>query len=64
MKQIILFFALAAAHLAHGADTKPNILFLIADDLSWHSTGFAGDPVVKTPNLDRIAADGDRKSVV
>ena len=58
MKQLIVFLALAAAHLAHGADTKPNILFLIADDLSWHSAGFAGDPVVKTPNLDRLAAEG------
>jgi arylsulfatase len=37
---------------------RPNILFLIADDLSYHSTGFMGDPVVKTPNLDRLAADG------
>jgi arylsulfatase len=37
---------------------KPNILFLISDDQSWHSNGFAGDPVVKTPNLDRLAAKG------
>lgn len=37
---------------------KPNILFLISDDQSWHSNGFAGDPVVKTPNLDRLAAEG------
>lgn len=36
----------------------PNILFFIADDLSWHSTGYAGDPVVQTPNLDRLAAQG------
>jgi len=47
--------------LLHGADApaaRPNILFLISDDQSWHSAGFAGDPVVKTPNLDRLARDG------
>jgi len=44
---------------AQAADAKrPNILFLIADDMSWHSAGYAGDPVVKTPNLDQLAAQG------
>ena len=40
------------------AAAKPNILLLIADDISWHSVGYAGDPVVKTPNLDHLAAEG------
>jgi len=43
---------------AAGAAERPNILFIIADDLSWHSLGFAGDPVVQTPNLDRLAKGG------
>lgn len=40
------------------AATKPNVLFIVADDLNdW--TGFlAGHPQVKTPNLDRLAARG------
>jgi len=38
------------------ASNRPNILFLIADDMSWHSAAFAGDPVVKTPNLDQLAS--------
>jgi len=41
--------------LAATAAPRPNILFLVADDLSWHSLGYAGDPAVKTPNLDRLA---------
>ena len=45
-------------HAAPGSNTHPNILLIIADDLSWHSTGYAGDPVVQTPNLDRIARQG------
>jgi arylsulfatase A-like enzyme len=37
---------------------QPNILFLVADDLRWNSTGFGGDPLVQTPNLDRLGAAG------
>ena len=37
---------------------RPTILFLVSDDHSWHSGGFAGDPMVKTPHLDKLAAAG------
>jgi uncharacterized sulfatase len=39
-------------------DKRPNILFCISDDQSWIHTSIAGDPVVKTPNFDRIATEG------
>ncbi|MCL4850620.1 MAG: sulfatase-like hydrolase/transferase, partial [Bryobacteraceae bacterium] len=39
---------------------RPNVLFLISDDQSWLHTSAAGDPVVRTPNFDRIAAQGVR----
>ena len=47
----------AVTPTAADGQARPNILFIISDDQSWHSAGFAGDPVVKTPNLDRLAAD-------
>src|SRR3954451_11866167 len=34
---------------------RPNILFVIADQWRACSTGYAGDPNVKTPNLDKLA---------
>ena len=37
---------------------RPNILFCIADDMSWPHAGAYGDKVVKTPNFDRVAKDG------
>lgn len=37
---------------------KPNFLFLIADQLRADYLSCAGHPVVKTPNIDRIAAKG------
>lgn len=35
---------------------KPNIVFILADQLRAQATGYGGDPNVKTPNLDRLAA--------
>lgn len=40
------------------ADGKPNVLVCVADDLSWAHLGFQGDPAVRTPHLDRLAAEG------
>jgi arylsulfatase A-like enzyme len=36
--------------------SAPNILFIVADQWRACSTGYAGDPNVKTPNLDKLAA--------
>ncbi|MBN9310905.1 sulfatase-like hydrolase/transferase, partial [Devosia sp.] len=35
-----------------------NILFITADQWRGDSTGYAGHPVVRTPNLDALAAEG------
>ncbi|QYY35224.1 sulfatase-like hydrolase/transferase [Ruficoccus sp. ZRK36] len=37
---------------------KPNILFILADDLGSWALGCAGNAEVRTPNIDRIAAKG------
>ncbi len=37
---------------------KPNILFLMADDMGYGDVGFNGNTLVQTPHLDRMAADG------
>ena len=35
---------------------QPNILYIFADEWRAHDTGYAGDPNVKTPNLDKLAS--------
>ena len=57
--------ASAAAALAcrpTGRHSRPNVLFAISDDQSFAHTGAAGDPVVRTPAFDRVAAEGVRFS--
>jgi uncharacterized sulfatase len=40
-------------------DKRPNVLFIAVDDLS-NALGCYGDPVAKTPHIDRLAASGVR----
>ncbi len=42
--------------LSHAA--KPNVILCMADDLGWGDTGYNGHPVLKTPHLDAMAANG------
>ena len=37
---------------------RPNIVFILVDDLRWDELSCVGHPVVKTPNIDRIAVEG------
>jgi len=39
---------------------RPNTLLLIADDMTWSDAGCYGNRDVKTPNIDRLAAEGMR----
>lgn len=45
---------------AHAAEPRPNILFILADDLGWSDTGCYGSEYFETPHLDRLASEGIR----
>jgi arylsulfatase A-like enzyme len=42
------------------AKPKPNLIWILADDLGWGDLGCYGQKVITTPNLDRMAAEGMR----
>jgi arylsulfatase len=59
MKSLLLILALLAP-LASAVTRPMNILVLYADDWRYTTLGCAGNPIVKTPQLDKLAAQGTR----
>ena len=41
---------------------RPNIIFFLSDDQRWDRMGCVGHPILKTPTMDRLAANGTRFS--
>jgi len=57
----LALFALAfAGPLLAAESPQTNVLLIVADDLGWPDLGCLGPKPVKTPNLDRLAAEGVR----
>jgi arylsulfatase A-like enzyme len=52
----VLFAALPLA----AADSKPNVLLIVADDLGYADLGFHGCKDIPTPHIDRLASEGVR----
>ncbi len=40
------------------AQDRPNIIFIMADDLGWQDVGYMGAKLFETPNIDQLAAEG------
>jgi arylsulfatase A-like enzyme len=57
LRGLVICSFLSAALSAFAADTKPNIVFIIADDLGWADVASHGGNA-PTPNLDRLAREG------
>jgi arylsulfatase A-like enzyme len=54
----ISFLVLALFSCAEKEPVKPNIIILLTDDHRWDALGVMGNPIIQTPNLDKLARQG------
>ncbi|WP_121353549.1 sulfatase [Flavisolibacter nicotianae] len=55
---LLVFFLLHGALSAQKPARKPNIIFILADDLGWGELGCYGNTYNETPNLDKLSTQG------
>ena len=62
MRYLLLFSLFIYSSLTHAQKpaSKPNVIYIFADDLGYGELGCYGQKKIKTPNLDRLAAGGMR----
>ena len=62
MKRLLLFtlLAIACGQSLAAEPSRPNIIFILADDMGWGDLRCQGHPYAQTPNLDRLAGEGTR----
>ena len=57
---LLLAGAIATVSLTAQPATPPNVVIILADDLGYGDLGSFGSPNIRTPRLDRMAADGQK----
>ena len=63
IQRFLVFVAIGMSHCAAtlaAEQSRPNIIFILTDDLGFNQIGAYGDTPIKTPHLDRLAASGVR----
>jgi N-acetylglucosamine-6-sulfatase len=55
---VVLLATINLAQPERQQQPRPNIVFILIDDLRWDELGIAGHPFLKTPHIDRIASEG------
>jgi arylsulfatase A-like enzyme len=56
----ILLLLLASAATCLSAKKKPNVVYLMSDELAYYELSHMGNPYIKTPNVDKFAKEGIR----
>jgi hypothetical protein len=57
--KLMAFMILCFALLCHAEQTaaKPNVIFILTDDMGWGDLGSFGNKEMATPNIDRLAKE-------
>lgn len=57
-KRLFFLLLILCSASIFGQSRKPNIIFILADDLGYGDVGAYGQTKIRTPNIDRLAAEG------
>ncbi|WP_161890132.1 arylsulfatase [Pontibacter russatus] len=60
MKRLSILFCMALFALSAFAQKRPNVIFILADDMGYGDLGCYGQELIQTPNIDKLAASGMR----
>lgn len=61
IQRLFIFLSLVFVSAAAGQDERPpNIVYIMSDELAYYELSHMGNPYIKTPNIDRMAAEGLR----
>lgn len=58
LKYLLFILFMIGSLAMTSAQERPNILFILTDDLGYHDLSFTGSEIYQTPNIDKIAEDG------
>ncbi|GFS25163.1 arylsulfatase B-like [Elysia marginata] len=56
---LIVFLSVLSLRVVSGAESRPNLIFVLADDYGYYDIGYHGDQI-KTPHLDKLCSSGVR----
>jgi hypothetical protein len=57
IKKLIIVLAVGVPFLASAAPEKPNVILIMVDDQGYGDLACHGNPVIQTPNLDRLSEE-------
>src|ERR1019366_398367 len=57
---LVILASLPVCFAPRAAETKPNIVFILADDTGYGDLGATGNPILKTPQLDKLYSEAVR----
>ncbi|MFM7862916.1 MAG: sulfatase-like hydrolase/transferase, partial [Planctomycetaceae bacterium] len=60
LRSLLLGISLLAIETFAAAADRPNVIFILADDLGWTDLGCQGSQYYQTPAIDRLASQGLR----